>query len=88
MTGTVTYRQLDQLLASLGFQPAAPRGQGFKLYRHDHADTMIVLGKHSLSDAVRSADLVSVGRQLVERGLLDATTFDEFACTGVLPAVK
>ena len=88
MTGIVTYRQLDQLLVSVGFQPAAANKQGGQIYRHCETETKIVLGKFAPSQMVRGADLVSVRRHLVESGLLDEHTFGEFARNGVIPICK
>ena len=65
------YEQLHQFLLELGFtsQPAEAHS---RVYCHADSDTLIVFGSHPYDTPARSADLISMRKLLIERGLIDA----------------
>ena len=84
MTGSVTYRRLDQLLLALGFERDQDE-DNCRIYRHRESPSLILLAKHSATASVSDADLLSVRRHLVDGGLIEDNEFAEFAATGAVP---
>jgi hypothetical protein len=71
-----TYRQLDEVLLSLGFtrQHVAPK---WRRYDHTASDTMIAVVEKGPDELVRITDAVAARRLLVEKGLISDEEFEE-----------
>jgi hypothetical protein len=74
-TDPMTYKQLDDVLAHLGF--ARRRFEPKWLhYEHPKSGTVIILVEKKPSEFVRVSDAVSARRHLVEKGFIGAEEID------------
>jgi hypothetical protein len=65
-----TYAQLHRLLIELEFTIEQTEAH-LQVYRHAASDTLIVLASHVLEEPVRDADLISIRKHLIEKGIID-----------------
>ncbi len=84
MSTQVTYGQLEQLLAALGLERTSCEGRCHAYY-HLASDTLVLLPAAKADTPARSADLLSIQRDLVEGGHLDEQSLNKFLATGSLP---
>jgi hypothetical protein len=83
MADNITYGQLCELLSDLDFVDE-PAKQPWKVYRHGDTDTLIVLARRKPTAPAPEADLVSVRRHLVAKGLIEESEFERFLSLGRL----
>ncbi len=83
MDKQITYGQLHQLLLDLQFVDE-PAERPWTVYRHGETNTLILLARRKATLPARKADLVSVRRHLVEKGLLEEDAFEGFLSHGRL----
>lgn len=73
MTSPTTYGQLRSVLTKLGFRETR-RPNGVAL-EHQPTDTLFLFRRYEDHDAMQSAEVVLVAKQLDERGLLEPDRF-------------
>jgi hypothetical protein len=75
-TDRFTYRQLDEVLLSLGFtrQHVAPK---WRRYDHTASNTMIAVVEKGPDELVRITDTVAARQLLVEKGLITVEELEE-----------
>jgi len=82
--GKVTYQQIRDLLATLGFVGTAQDG-GSIIFHHSQTGSLILLPASRGGRLAREADILSVGQHLVGRGHLGEHDFDAFVSRRILP---
>jgi hypothetical protein len=75
MTRSITYGDLYRLLAQLDFIDVSGDCP-WKAYRHGATDTVVLLANRDPDLPARPADLVSVRRHVVDKGLVDRHEFE------------
>lgn len=80
----VTFRQLQTLLAAMGFI-RTKHDDGSIMYHHSRSGSVIVLPAGRGNQLARPADILSVGRHLIGQGHLEDDAFASFVRDGVLP---
>jgi predicted RNA binding protein YcfA (HicA-like mRNA interferase family) len=70
-----TYSELMSLLEQLGFRNESVTGSHCA-FRHETSGTLILLADVKMDEAIRTEDMVSIRRHLVDHGLMDARAFD------------
>ncbi len=76
---SVTYGDVERLLAQLGFASEDTNGR-YKVFRHQSPDVLIILPPGRAGDHANPANVVAVRRHVVANGLLD----DDDAFDGLL----
>ncbi len=76
MTRTIPYRELRQFLLGLGCTELAQRDH----FRFDHhqSGTILVFRHYFPGETVRDLDLANIRKTLVERGVVEERSFDDF----------
>jgi hypothetical protein len=77
MAATLTFARLDSYLAGLGFH-VKPVEDSHVAYRHPASGAVIVLRPHRASDKVSQSVWVVVRRTLVENGLVEPESLEEW----------
>ena len=86
MTKTISYRQLFELLQSLGFEDRS-NAKHIAFVQDDEWKRYFLFGRHGLDAAVFPHDILKVRGLLNDTGILDAEAFDSFVdATAKLPA--
>lgn len=68
----ISYQDLDVFLHDLGFRRQVVE-QHRLVYEHPPSETLIVLADRDKSEPVREADVMSIEKQLMDRGLASQT---------------
>jgi hypothetical protein len=76
MTESVTFAQLDSVLAQLGFRKSIV-AKSHVAYRHDASDTVLLFPPQRAGDAVSAGLMVGTRKVLLDRGLVEAERLDE-----------
>lgn len=71
---TITYKQLEDVLLSLGYVPTTKSGH--RLFLHPKTELFIILPSMRASDAVTPVHVLSVRNTLVNSGVLSAEEAD------------
>lgn len=84
MAISVTYAQLHTLLRQLNFAEV-PIESRYRAFHHTGSDTLIVLANRKQASQAGRTDLTSVRRHLVDNGIVEEHSFDEFLDEGCFP---
>lgn len=76
--GSPTNKDLNSLLANLGFQQGEKTQKLRRVWRHSEAGTIILLPSNRTLEPASQVDLVSVRTHLDRDGHMEASEFDEF----------
>ncbi len=76
MATRVTYGRVDELLNRLRFTSTVEATRGIRAYRHTGTRTLVLLAAKPEEAAVAEGDIVSLRRQLCERGILEPREFE------------
>jgi hypothetical protein len=75
--GHVTFGELRALLVDLGFTESRPQN-GRCQFAHPVTGTVLLFRPHRSDASVGERDMLVVRRQLVDNGLIEASTFEHF----------
>jgi len=74
-TRRVTYRDLERVLATVGFAPLPTSGR-HKVFRHEATDTVVLLPLVQADGELDDIHLAAVRRMVDERGVIEGDAFD------------
>ncbi len=76
----ITYGDLEWLLTEVGFRAGSTTGH-HRLFEYPTFDSVIVLPGRRPDESVAPAHLVAVRKNLTEKGIIEASTFDAMLAT-------
>ena len=83
MSNTLTYTNLDCLLAQLGFHPISAAGT-HRVFENPAYEATILLPRCSADEIVRPHHIVAIRRTVIDKGIADQETFDRLLRSSLL----
>lgn len=80
MNDSISYQQLETLLAQLGFRQSTLPSSNI-MHRHESSDTFFVFPPHRPQERVPITSIIGTRKVLVDRGLIDAERWEEMVHT-------